>query len=246
MDKAISEYLAEKSGGIAEEIVSLFEEWEGSEAAELISEVSIDFTSLADDVVDYLTKAAKIGAGEVVAQIRIDDKGATDLAFTAAEDYARDRAAEMVGMKWVDGELVENPNAEWAITDSTREELSALVQDAIDNGIGAKELAANIEDSTAFSPERAEMIARTEIINAYEGGGRATANSAAEMGLDIVKYWLTSGEGESVCDICQENEDAGTIELDDEFPSGEQFPPAHPRCECVVVYQEREAGDESV
>ncbi|NTV01926.1 MAG: hypothetical protein HGB04_03960 [Chlorobiaceae bacterium] len=239
----MASYLAEQAGGIADEVASLFEEWEAGEAAELIAEVSIDFTSLADDVVSYLTKAAKIGAKEVVAQIRLDDKDATKLAFTAAEDYARDRAAEMVGMKWVDGELVTNPNAEWAITDSTRDVLEALVQDAIDNGIGTKELRDNIIESTAFSPERAEMIARTEIINAYEGGGRATADQAKEIGLDMVKDWLTSGE-ESTCDICQENADAGTLELDEEFPSGDQHPAAHPRCECCCIYHEREAGNE--
>jgi hypothetical protein len=34
------------------------------------------------------------------------------------------------------------------------------------------------------------------------------------------------------CDICVENADAGVIGLDEEFPSGDQAPPAHPHEEC--------------
>ncbi len=43
------------------------------------------------------------------------------------------------------------------------------------------------------------------------------------------KYWVTD---DNPCPICQANDDAGVIELDDDFPSGDPCPTANPSCEC--------------
>ena len=48
----------------------------------------------------------------------------------------------------------------------------------------------------------------------------------------VRKAWYT-GSG-NVCDICTDNEDEGPIPMDEEFPSGDQFAPAHINCGCLV------------
>jgi phosphohistidine phosphatase len=36
------------------------------------------------------------------------------------------------------------------------------------------------------------------------------------------------------CETCQENADAGWIDMDEQFPSGDDEPPAHPNCNCEL------------
>lgn len=75
-----------------------------------------------------------------------------------AKDIARSRAAELVGMRIDEnGNLYPNPDAEWAISDTTREQLVGLIQNT-----EPTELPQAIRDSLAFSPYRARMIAQTE------------------------------------------------------------------------------------
>lgn len=55
----------------------------------------------------------------------------TASANTVAQEYARGRAAELVGMKRdVEGNLVPNPDARWAVSDTTREKIREIVSDA--------------------------------------------------------------------------------------------------------------------
>jgi phosphohistidine phosphatase len=41
------------------------------------------------------------------------------------------------------------------------------------------------------------------------------------------------------CKTCQENAEAGWIDMDDQFPSGDDEPPAHPNCGCELETRER-------
>jgi hypothetical protein len=146
--------------------------------------------------------------------------------------YAKDRAAEMVGKKWVDGQLVDNPNAEWVISDTTRDEINGLVSDVMSGKLDATDLPKSIMDSQAFSAERADMIAQTELISAHGQGTLDGFKAAKSIGVNVMKEWMADSD---CCDICQENMDAGPIEVEDEFPSGDAAPAAHPRCECSIV-----------
>jgi SPP1 gp7 family putative phage head morphogenesis protein len=138
----------------------------------------------------------------------------------------------MVGMKYdpTTGELIENPNPKWAITDSTRDMLRETISNSLEEGPTVKDLAAAIEDSAAFSADRAELIARTEIATAHNEGSLDGYKAASAAGIAIQKEWLDS-DG---CDECSENADAGPIDLDDTFPSGDDCPPAHPNCRCAI------------
>lgn len=159
--------------------------------------------------------------------------GITDLVNEKAVEYAKQRAAELVGMKWVDGELVPNPNAEWRIDDSTREMLRGQVTQGMDEGWSNDRLADEIVDKNAyaFSDDRAEMIARTETAMADVAGNMA---GYRESGLVVGKKWITAGDDEVSLE-CELNGDAGVVGLDDAFPSGASEPPEHPNCRCDVV-----------
>jgi len=171
-----------------------------------------------------------------------------------ALEFARNRSAELVGMKWVNGELVDNPNAEWSITQSTRDMLNQTILEGLDNGLGVDGLADAImamptdeADMGAFTQFRARMIARTETIAAHAAGDAQGLRQAAATGLHVQKEWYADKEA---CDDCLANMDQGPIELDDVFESGDSEPPAHPNCECslngVTDDEGSTAADDSV
>ena len=67
-----------------------------------------------------------------------------------------------VGMKWIDGKLVTNPNAEWCIEESTRDMIWGDVNEAISEGWSNQRLSKAIQENNGFSESRSIMIARTE------------------------------------------------------------------------------------
>lgn len=132
-----------------------------------------------------------------------------------AVDYADARAADLVTQ----------------ISENTRDMLRATVADAVEEGWGANKLADEISDSAAFSDYRAMMIARTELIDANNQGN---LDAYRDSGVVRMKEWKTAGD-DLVSEGCQENEDEGPIDIDDTFPSGDDAPPAHPNCRCVLL-----------
>lgn len=192
------------------------EEWDA-----LISLVEVPLTDMAQD-----------GALSALEQLLATGDDIKVLAGDKATAWAQARAAEMVGMKRnALGELVPNPNAKWRIDDSTRDMLRTTVETALAEGQSADEMAASIMDSTAFSAERAEMIARTEIAKADSAGAMEGYRAS---GLVAGKTWSTSDD-EDVSDECRECEAQGVISLDDTFANGEDTSPGHPNCRCTVL-----------
>ncbi len=189
-----------------------------------------DVTVLYEGIDDALLAAAQAGGLDALAQIGVEDsKAIVDLVNEAGVAYARDRAAEMVGKRWVDGELVDNPNAEWVIDEATREMLRSAVEDALEEGASNEELANEISGSYAFSEERASVIARTETATADVQGNLEAYRQSGEVAS---KRWLTAPD---CCDECAEL-DGEEVPLDDEFPNdGGDGPPLHPNCRCDVV-----------
>lgn len=73
-------------------------------------------------------------------------------------------------------------------------------------------------------PRRAEMIARTETVRAYNKG----ITVFGEQSGATSKVWEVSSDP---CPECEGN-DVGEIDFSDSFPSGDDEPPAHPNCRC--------------
>lgn len=148
-----------------------------------------------------------------------------------AKLWGQHRAAELVGRKWVDGKLVDNPSAKWAINESTRNIIRGEVERAIRDGSTVSELAESLRGSVAFSEERALMVARTEMALADTAGTMESFKACADI---VGKRWTTAGD-DRVSDECQACEDEGAIPLDQAFSSGADAPPNHPNCRCAIV-----------
>ena len=154
----------------------------------------------------------------------------TRAAVTAdATAYARERAAELVGMKYTDdGELVPNPDAQYQITEGTRDLIRSTVVEAMESGWSNEQLAKAIAESPGFSAARAENIARTESAFADTAGNVAGWKASAVV---EGKQWRAAP---GCCDFCQLL-DGEVVGLDDTFSDGSFGSPAHPKCRCAVL-----------
>jgi len=81
--------------------------------------------------------------------------------------------------------------------------------------------------------DRAELVAITEVGQAYVDGQLASVQGIIDAGIPMEKAWLTVGD-DRVSDGCQSNQGAGWIEFADAFPSGHPAPLRFPGCRCAV------------
>jgi SPP1 gp7 family putative phage head morphogenesis protein len=202
----------------------------------VLASLDLDWDVMVPEVADLLAALAIDGAVQAAVQLQITDSlpQALDLANERASEYARTRAAEMVGKRWVDGQLQEVASANWQIGQATQDMLRTQVTQAIDEGLSAQQLAQAIEESGAFSAERALMIARTETAMADVQGNVALYQAANQSGVEVYKRWITAGD-DRVSEDCQLNGESPPLPMDEEFPSGAQFPPEHPNCRCDIA-----------
>lgn len=196
---------------------------DGGRASKVINGLDLgEFGILTDDILGALRDAADDGGFQALAQVGVQDEKLTELANSRAEAYAEKRSAELIKSGADGGELIE----------ATRDMIRGTVLSAIEDGWSNDRLKQAITESYAFSPKRAEVIARTELQMADSAGAMAGYRVS---GVVEKKQWLLSNDTEEVCDICQDNADAGAIDLDEDFPSGDDAPPQHPQCRCFVV-----------
>ena len=119
------------------------------------------------------------------------------------------------------------------VDDTTAQWVADQIKAGRADGLSNADIASNIRDAVPDTYEgRAERIVRTETARMVG----SSENMAATNNGASHKYWVTVGDG-AVCQICQDNEDAGTIGLSESFPSGDDQEPAHPNCRCLVEYQ---------
>jgi hypothetical protein len=208
------------------------------------------FDKLATTLDKYLQAVAQEAAVKAVKNLAIDESGIMDVANTKAADYAKDRAAELVGRRWAGDKLVDNPDPRWAITDGTREGLRELVEQAYQEGWTPPTLKQKILGDYTFSDSRAETIARTEMAMASTNG---TVSGWRASGVVKGKQSLLSADHDDDWDCeCSANADQGVIDIDEDFQDGSDAPPFHPRCWCTLVAsltgpdegEEEEEGEE--
>lgn len=208
-----------------------------------IIELNLDWADLVPEVSPMLEAEAEAAAEDVMLSINIPEfiAGEANPIWTQvlgkAQKIAHERAAQLVGKRVLkDGTIVDNPNAEWSITDTTRDNLRELVDQAIENGWTNTQLQKEILQSTDFAPSRALNISRTEKAYARSHGTHAAAK---ETGMKF-KDWLPDADA---CDICLANAEQGRIPIDEDFESGDDCVPAHPSDRCANGYYETSDGD---
>jgi hypothetical protein len=179
--------------------------------------------------------AAYIGsAGHTVREANLEDPDPMLLRInTEAVNYAASRGAEMVGRRYdADGRLVDNPDADWAITDTNRGVLAREIRDAVALHWDVDKLADRLGDTGLFSDYRAEMIARTETNMAQSQGVLAAGREAEAAGFRVQKVWTL---GPNPCPLCEDAAAEGAIDLEEDFGSDAgDAPPLHPNCECSL------------
>ncbi len=236
---AIHDLFVLKSHAIARTATALYEQAakaDGDKVKRILKDLGLDdWTDLTDLVQASLIAVYKDGGDAAAKALELDEPGLFDKLNQEALDYAKQRGAELVGKKWIDGELVENPRAEWAINESTRDGLRDLIAKAFDEGLSPTQLGDEIEDSYLFSNIRADLIARTELAFAHVQGEIEMMKAS---GMVAGKQLIPSQDHEE--DDCDEYFDE-VYDLDDDANE----PPIHPRCECTLTYvlaEEEEAA----
>jgi hypothetical protein len=147
-----------------------------------------------------------------------------------AMDWARDHAGERLGTKWYEGESSFEPSEKWPVSESVRLAVRKIMTDAFSRLVLMRELVGSIRIATGFPDERAKLIAQTEIRLAQSHG-----NLAAWKRTGVVRStkWLKSSL-HTVRDACDLNVEAGGVPIGQPFPSGDECPPAHIGCCCVI------------
>lgn len=238
--RSISRFLTKQGSVIARKVAEHYSEFHKAEAddakriAEILDGLDLNWVQVTGLMETPLKETARESGTQVLLDLGLTEEAAElfGVVNQDALDYSKNRAAEMVGMKFVNGELVENPDAAWAITDTTRDELRQLISKAFSEGMTPADLETAIEDSFQFSSARAEMIARTEMSKAHIQGA---LDAAKASGLVTHKFSMLSGNHD-LDDECDDNADEGEIELEKDFPSGDDGPPFHPNCVCTLSF----------
>lgn len=136
-------------------------------------------------------------------------------------DLANPRA-----VKWIESRALDTSDS---YTDEMKGDIISVLQTGIDEGSSVQTIAQSISQFFDDTNDwRATRIARTETITAYAHGN---LEGYKQSGVVAGKKWLPDAEA---CEICVTNADAGTIGLDEAFPSGDDAPTAHPHCECSL------------
>lgn len=193
---------------------------------------------LAEALVKILEDVADDGATVAVGQVLEFAGGAADAELDAmlsqanerAIEWARDRAAQLVGMRQdEEGNWIPNPNEQWQIDNTTRDAIRDLVAKAEEEGWSTDQLAEEIGGAACFEDARAEMVARTETAFADVAGNMEGYRAS---GLVQGKEWIL---GDDACEECVALSEMGPIPLNESFPGGYDGPPAHPNCRCDVI-----------
>ncbi len=211
-----------------------------AEAADPISEG--EWVELWEDV-EKLTEAAFAtalvnGMGAALQAGGDAETLALGVAFDLASQPAQDFLAEKGGL------LITRVNK--TTKDQIRVTLGKSWEEKWSWGRLGKELESRFADmTTPLGPvakhirTRGELIAITELGNAFEEGSMQTAQTLESAGVMIEKKWLTSGDAR-VSAGCRENSAADWLALNGLFPSGHTRPLRFPGCRCSL--EKRVAG----
>jgi len=111
------------------------------------------------------------------------------------------------------------------LTDEQNQRIVSQLKEGIERGESIPKLAKRIQEQVEMGKGRAEMIARTETLRAFN---RAAEDRYKIGGIEMFE-WLTAHD-ERLCELCEEL-DGITFSV----TSNHERPPLHPRCRCTIV-----------
>jgi cell division septum initiation protein DivIVA len=230
----------ERSGGVtAEEASEDEEENAGPDQAliarrdELLSPISSQLSrhikrALGDDqnrLLDVLRSTPNV-SGEALL-------GPEDLHLSTFTSAAQGHLADAFAAGTVFGGATEGAIASGPAVDQAAASLSrtvvTMVRRRIGDGTdGGEEVAERV--GAAFREWRGERIERLVgdfAVQAFSAGVAAASTPGGQL-----RWVLTSPNG---CSDCDDNALAGAVAVDEPFPTGHAYPPAHSGCRCMVA-----------
>lgn len=131
-------------------------------------------------------------------------------------------------LKWINDNAL---SSAVLINATLKSNVRQIILEGVRGGFSNDEIAGFINDiERDIALTNAKRIARTEIVKAYAQG---SIESYRQSGVVIGKEWLTAGD-DRVDNDCFSNEADGVIPLNASFSTGEEAPPEHPNCRCVI------------
>lgn len=198
-----------------------------SEAAMVaaLAETGDDAEALVARLETEFQAAARSAADEAMVNIAVDP-ASIDIADEIAAAGAR--APKLLGLQRVADQLMP---AEPGVESTTANMIRQTVASTVGPDLTTDQLVTALENSFAFSADRAEGIAETEVLRASNVGAMAVYVAS---GLIEGTAWETEGD-DRVDGECELNEQIEFTPLGQLYPSGHAAPPAHPKCRCGLV-----------
>jgi hypothetical protein len=172
--------------------------------------------------------AVGAAAGEVIYKIPLGIQS-TDAII---QQLTTKEVAALVGKRVLkDGSIIDNPRAEYNVTETVRKDISQSIKNSLALGDDIQTATARLQNVIA-NPVRAERIAATEAVNAYQAGITEFGHQSGAVG----KEWLDAG----AVDVCAEYAGLGPVPFDYKYGGRLDGPAAHTRCRCGrrLIYAE--------
>jgi hypothetical protein len=148
---------------------------------------------------------------------------------SAAQGHLADAfAAGTVFGGATEGAIVSGPAVDQAAAGLSRTVVTMLRRRIGDGTDGGEEVAERV--GAAFREWRGERIERLVGDFAVQAFSAGVAAASAPGGH--LRWVLTSSDG---CSDCDDNALAGAVAVDESFPTGHAYPPAHSGCRCMVA-----------
>lgn len=199
----------------------------------------------ADDINDHVSRNVERDSEGLLKEIT---SGAVSLAYEeGGKAVMRDMGMEIPfsvhnhrAVKYIDERSAQMVTR---VSNTTRKRIRTVLSDGIHQKKSYQAIAKDIRDRFkefgSLKPQghikdRAELVAITELGEAFEESGVEVMDELKKRGLKMEKAWQSSDDA-AVSDGCQENQDAGWIDSDDTFPSGHDRPLRFPGCRCTML-----------
>lgn len=185
---------------------------------------------------DYKVREADRAQFEIEWRRSMPDQGASEPQLQEADQpYTQKGPSLFDAVSWAEEQAA---SLVTGLDDTTLDLLAGAVADGIDQQLGpagtGRLIRGVVDDMTT---SRALTIASTEM-------NRAMSMAAAEQ-LDVLgveyKQIILSPDA---CPICQDNADQDPLPIDEDYDSGDPYPPFHPNCRCAITGARAPEDDE--
>lgn len=170
-------------------------------------------------------------AGALASEINYQQPLGVSTSDKLIQQLTTKEVANLVGKRVLpDGSIVDNPNPEYNVMETVRNDIAEAVKTSL--GLGETTDEATRRIAEVIGPiDRAELIAQTESVRAYNQG----VDLFGQLTKAVGEEWMDAG----AIDICVDYSRRGPQPFGTGW-GGLDGPPAHPRCRCAkrLIYQE--------